>query len=704
MEWTLPSGVVVTTRDELGGVGEQLERGTIVNDTELPDSVVQQAVHSYIEENASVLGINAGRTSFQMYANDTGSFLGRSRFRTPGCVFDEIALARNLAERDDDVGAAMDFMSATAFGDGMQNTDVDEEVIALYNKVAENADLDMMFHEFYREWLIARQFTSVCAFTSESFQFQPEGADRQRTRTVIAPVVGVLPAEQIRIVGNDVFRTGQLAYKPATAAQEMWLAEFFGERTTPARKAQMRRQEPVLTTLLVEELEDQDEDASGYYSSTPDPPSGRKVYRLNPRLAARSAGAKGTWKYPRPLMTRNFALLEAKRLLNFMDYALLQAGTNFLVVAKQGSDARPGMPEELQHLRQQVAHASRAGVLIGDHRLSVEIITPKLEELLSPTKRKLLGRKLAMALMRIPEHMTDNPAAEGMRAELEVIQRVVTADRLVIRRHVQRHIYGEVEKRNANVAGRARILFPKIVLQGTQAFTDYVLKLRDRGDIPRRYAVEAAGFDYDAAVATRRREKANGDDRALTPAPVPFSAPGPQDNGGGRPPGGSPNNGLPGARPGSSSPGRPTRVIAQNAGETVRAMYEDGVGTYRIGELTYAILDEYAQDGEDAKWGRLTAFEHRALERLAEAEDWPGPIIEGPVAVVPVNPDYEIASVRAIQLAPGLRMLVGRRVEDDAVVARAFAFREPHFKPLDGEERAAAWGFPARPLLTDGDS
>ena len=78
-----------------------------------------------------------------------------------------------------------------------------------------------------------------------------------------------------------------------------------------------------------------------------DPAIGDELYRLNPRMVKRSTMPKGSWKYPRPPLTANFALLEAKRLLNLMDYALLQGGSNFLVVAKKGSDQRPAVPEEV---------------------------------------------------------------------------------------------------------------------------------------------------------------------------------------------------------------------------------------------------------------------------------------------------------------------------------------------------------------------
>jgi hypothetical protein len=105
---------------------------------------------------------------------------------------------------------------------------------------------------------------------------------------------------------NDMFGTGTLAYRPATGRQERWLMEFFEASTTPARKAEMRRQDPLLTTMLVEELVVRDE-TPAFIDESPDPCIGDRLYRLNPRMVKRSSMPKGAWKYPRPLLTANFA-------------------------------------------------------------------------------------------------------------------------------------------------------------------------------------------------------------------------------------------------------------------------------------------------------------------------------------------------------------------------------------------------------------
>ena len=664
----LPPGV-----DDPRERSEAAAAGVLIdNRTGLTDELVQGAVETYFVEHAS-LSAYGQISTFQTYAAEGGSLLARARFQTPANVYDEIRLARDLADRDDDVKATIGQMLATAFSDGMENHHPDEKTVELFNGLARHMNLDLTLKRIYREYLIAQQVTTISLFQRrQTVAIGNEGEDE----TMVAPLIGILPAERVRTIGPDLFGTAELAYVP-DGKLAGWLQAYFEPSTSAARKAELRRQDPVSAVLFTGPVELDERVDFTSVSTT--------AYRLNPRMAHRSK-APDTGETPRPLLTSSFALLEAKRLLNLMDYALLQGGMNFIVVAKKGSDERPAMPQEIENLQQVVRRASRTGVIVGDHRLSFEIITPDLESLLSKDKRTLLGRNIAASLLRLPE-LPEGAAAEGMRAELEFMARTISSDRHDIKRHVENHIYEECAQRNRDLTkGVAKLWFPKIILQGSQYFTDYVLKLRDRGDIPRKSAVEAAGFDWEAGVEQRRREVQDDIDETMAPAAVPFSSPamGPQDNNSGRPPGSSPNNGAPNARPGTGQdPARPRRRITRNAGETVRAVLDEDGQTRRIGELTYAILDEYPE----RTIGRVTAFEREAI---AEARA----VRTGPLAVIPVNPGYEVADLRAVRLAAGLSILVGERKGDRAIVAKALSFREPEFDPLDAEETALRWGFP----------
>jgi hypothetical protein len=399
-------------------------------------------------------------------------------------------------------------------------------------------------------------------------------------------------------------------------------------------------------------------------------------------------GPKGSSPYPRPLLTANFALIEAKRLLNVMDYALLQGGANYIVVAKKGNDTHRATPDELARTSARSSRrASRTGVIVGDHRLNFEIITPDLKELLNSEKRHLLGMQARVAADARPRVHADG-AAEAQKTWNELVTRVITSDRHDVQRHVESAVYAETAKRNVRVftKGAAKIWHPKIILGGNKDFFDMVLKLADRGNISRKTLTEVAGFSWEAEVAQRRNELEAGIDDIMIPGQIPFDSPQngpPSDNPDGRPPGTSPDNGLPGARPGPGrDPAAPRRLL-RGPGEPVRARWDEEAGaTVRVGEVTYALLEAYP----DREEGRITPTERRGLSASET-------LVEGAVTVIPVNQGHECSAYRVLRLAPGFGVLLGYRSRDDAVVAKALSFRTPEFDELAAQELALRLGY-----------
>lgn len=657
-------------------------RATIDNRTDLPDAVIHDFISAHWVETAGLQF--AQPSSFQMYATQPqGSMLARTPFRSPGNVIEEIKLARSIVDQDDDIKATVGSMISTAFSDGMENQHADEKTLRLFNRIARNMNLDNLWAEMYREWLIASQVVTLSLFARQRLSFTPGGTDDKITAQLAIPKTGIIPAEDVRVLTNDIFGDGELAYEPPAQQLKSWLDKFFDSNTSTAVKAGMRAEEPVLAALFTRKV-------TVPWNDTDMFSGGKELYVFNPRMVKRSTMPKGAAAYPRPLLTANFALLEAKRLLNIMDYAILQGGTNYIVVAKQGSDQLPAKQPEIDNLVDQVRSASRSGVLVGDHRLDIEIITPKLDEVLSPTKRKLIGRKLAMALLRIPEQVTGDPGSEGAKGELEFAARSIAFDRRALKRHVEANVYDDIADRNPGTftKGAPSVWFPRIILSGIKDFQAAITSARDRGDIPRKWAVESLGYDYEAGVAQRKREKANGDDDVMTPGNVPFDAPGTTPDGPGRPPGSSPDNGRPGSAP-ARQPAAPARQLPPGVrrAEPVRAEWsEEHQRTIRVGELTAAILEEYAEHTV----GRVTDIERRAVNETSVLQ-------EGPVAVVPVNCDVEITELRAIRLADGFSMIVGTRRGDEAIVAKALCFREPHWSLDDAEATAIRFGYDIPP-------
>jgi hypothetical protein len=676
-----PNGTEIVPAHLPGRPGPDSPGVIVDNRTGLPDAEVVAAIQSHWVESAALQF--GAPSSFQLYATNQGSMLAREPFKTPGNVMEEIKLARQVADADDDIRSTIGQMIADAYGEGMENLHEDERTLALFNKIAGNdaLNLDHLNRELYREWLITGGVTTVSLYERRRLSFRPGDGDQEVTQQLQVPRCGILPAEHIRVITNDILNTGALAYKvEGNEALENWLREFFNPTTTPARKAEMAREEPVAAALFVERIQVDWRDADLFVR-------GQTLYRLNPRMVHRTTMERGASPYPRPPLTANFPLLEAKRLLNIMDYSLLQGGTNYIVIAKVGSDARPAQQPEVDNLTEQVRVASRSGVLVGDHRISVDIVTPELTELLNPGKRKLLGRKLAMTLLRVPEQVTPEGGNEGIRAELEMAARVISADRRILKRHVEGSIYEETANRNPSVfrRGAPKLWFPKLILAGTKDFMAAVTSARDRGDIPRRWAVEALGYDYDAAVAERKRELERGDDDVMIPGSVPFNASDPNAGGEGRPEGSGPDNGRPGARQANQDPAQRQRRVRPSGGgrEAVRAVWDEELGrTLRIGETTAAVLEEYPEHSI----GRVTDIEREVATTGRQLQ-------RGPLAIHPVNPGFQVNEVRAVRLEEGLSLIVGESVEG-VLIAKAICFREPKWTPAQAEETAVRWGFP----------
>src|SRR4051794_17374776 len=187
----------------MGPSGES-PHAVIDNRTGLPDAVVHEAIMAQWTETAGALQLQQP-SSFQMYSTNQGSMLNRMPFHAPRNVIEEIRLSRQVADSDDDVKATIGNMLNIAFGSGMENLHPDEKTVNLFNRIARNMNLDMALKELSRESLIAGQFTPVKLFRRERLNFSPDGTSQKISAQPQVPLLGVIPAEDIRVTSNDLF-------------------------------------------------------------------------------------------------------------------------------------------------------------------------------------------------------------------------------------------------------------------------------------------------------------------------------------------------------------------------------------------------------------------------------------------------------------------------------------------------------------------
>lgn len=506
-----------------------LINAVIANQSGLPDDQVRAAIDDqwsvigerFVELSSFNSSSQGGYNSRQM--KPQGLFV-RSDYIMPTNPIEEIELALRLFEEDDDIANTIGMMSAVGFN-GMKNIHSDEQTVDFFNAIAYEVNLDMRLRELYESLLSAASAYMLTVYHRTTIPNGKTGPDP----TVVVPAITFLNPLSIRIVSGSDFGITPLAQEVDDTTNSMMM-KLHNPRTSAAEKNQIRKENPLAAALYiapyrptVQQMQE-DSTLAGV----------NNAWILNPNMVKRYTlmSNSSQSKYPQVLLRRAFGLAEAKRLLNLMDWSLLSGAINFLIVVRKGSDKHPAHPLEIQNLQGVVKAAARSGVMVGDHRLQVDIVMPNMEVLLDDSKRSLLGRKISKSIMRLPD-IEFGRVEGGGTPEGEIVSNVIMSDRLLIKRMIERNLYSEIAARNPKIftKGWPKMWFPPVTITGHKFFNEQVLKLRDRGDISRSTAVETAGFDPQAEMANREREKADGFDDVMTAENVPSTGANPLNTG-----------------------------------------------------------------------------------------------------------------------------------------------------------------------------
>lgn len=502
----------------------------IVNESGLPDREVRQIVaERWIDIAEAAAFTPGGMGAMSPRQSTPANLFVRSGYQSPRNIVEEMELALRLYDEDDAVSRAVDFTAATMFS-GMKNQHEDPQTLFKFNAIAREINLDMKLRELITGLILTGQQYPVKLFTSKVINnFQPG----QNPRVVVPHMVGLNPLS-VRAIDTSDPDNPVLIQEVDEATHDFLIAIGKGGEGTggagTATQQVKRSDNPIAAQLYTEPfVPDRQRDGADELIA-----GAQRAWYLNPRMVKRyvlhSNASQG--KYAPLILKHVFGLAEAKRLLNLLDYTLLNGAVNFLIVVRKGSDAMPAVQEEVNNLQGLVARAARTGVIVGDHRLNVEIITPKLDAMLSAEKRNLIDKKIEKTILRMPDFEWGRVEGGGT-PETEIAAQVMMSDRLILKRWIERDVYEETVARNAGAfpKGAPKLWFPPIYLGGRNLLTDVLLKLRDRGDIPRSWVVEAAGYDADAALAERKREVADGWDEVMTAQNVPSTGAVPQNEG-----------------------------------------------------------------------------------------------------------------------------------------------------------------------------
>jgi hypothetical protein len=242
-------------------------------------------------------------------------------------------------------------------------------------------------------------------------------------------------------------------------------------------------------------------------------------------------------------------LLEMKSRLMDSDRASLIAAANFILIFKVGNDLLPATQDEVDEYRDGMVKLAKMPVIVGDHRLDVQILAPSTDAVLNHEKYQTLDLKIGSHVLGLV-----NPELVARGSDGEMVGKMLTA-RLESQRRTfadqieSSLVYGGPSPYDLEDADAPQVTFtPRAIpLVGVDAQLAAVLAARARNDLSRGSYLETLGYDQELEFERRQDEAERFDETFQTHQP--FDSPQGSDPATSRQPA---NNPAPGAGRGKS--------------------------------------------------------------------------------------------------------------------------------------------------------
>jgi hypothetical protein len=547
----------------------------ILNETEVTDSAVLDSLAQQSPEMAAI-----ARWAGSSTRSGHSSLFERDRYVTPNNIFDQMNTAFGAVQHDDIVAGVGEMTENMALG--WLGFDADSEDEAdVFAQMAEDVDLDSRIREMWRDRYTISQGYVAVNWGTKNYKVRgvtSDGNKKRKEYNVVCPTgISILDPLKVVPVGNFMFGQERLAYYANRGEVEMIDAVLAGENSTD-----------LVTSSLIEGKYEAPESERPFLSENEIDSS--RLFLFKPEAVFRHYDTKPAYeRFAYIRMKSVFEILDLKHQLRAVDRSVLMGASNFIILVKKGSDTRPAKSAEIEGLQSQVRTIARVPVIVGDHRLSIEIITPKSDNTVKPERYNTLDARLTARLTGILQ--TGNYAAGASGDDslklAKMIARSLEANRASLIRTIRKHILLPMLRRNADVLESQDVTMhfhPKrIALDFDQAIATMLQDLRDRGDLSRESHLDELGYDQEQEAKKKVREKENGFDEIFKPTFVPFSQNAPDDEDkedeeeekpaedpkqAGRRKGGTKNGG--GAGPGSGKPpaGKPRDEKKNQRGRT----------------------------------------------------------------------------------------------------------------------------------------
>jgi len=483
------------------------------NESGLDDSTVMR--HLPVEQAAAEI---MRWTSEQRSTRGGGSMFARNTFVASDNPYEQMRIARD-AMRDDVVGGVADITEALAFQRvGWEAGEEDE--VDVFNQLARDLNLDDFVRKVWRELYTYSQTVVATWWAVRTYRVRGEsdtGVKRKKEYTLLAPTaVSVLDPTKIVPVGNPLFGQERLCW----IGTEEELRAFRGVGANGTADPTLAP-DALMDRLLLGQYTPSRSEAEWLTDLGVDPD---RLLEFDPRYTWRHTLTRPDYqRFPDVRLADTFRHLDLKRQLMDADRVQLVGAANYILLIKKGTDAHPGQPVEIENLRENYSVLAKLPVIIGDHRLSIEIITPKLDTTLQSGRYDLLDRRIRE---RCIGTFTLTDRADKSLLQGRVIARLIESRRWMIKRTVEARIGRMITEANPDqLTSEPNLIYrPRnVALEVDPAVIEALLKLRTMGELSRETELEELGFDQDVEAQRRKIEERRYD--ATFRSAVPHSSP-----------------------------------------------------------------------------------------------------------------------------------------------------------------------------------
>lgn len=456
----------------------------------------------------------------------------RDRYVNPNTTYDKIRVAR-AALRDDIVGGAADVTEALAHN-AVSIYAADLEQQDVWNQIIADLDLDSRLREMWRTLYTDSQVVVATWWGRKTYTPRTPTASGQKNRKkydLTVPLhLSLLDTTKVTPIGSLMFNQERLAFV-ASPEEAFFLDSILAARdgiTPPTRGRPMGRIErrdaygrmllsptvpdsglalhdPIIERIITSRYTPPLFEAEQLRADGVDP---EHLFAFDPRFVWRHTLTRPQYqRFADVRLESVFELLDLKTQLRQMDRAHLIGGANYIVLVTKGSDAHAAEQREIDNLRANVHTLGQLPVLVGDHRLSVEIVTPKMDATLDQKRHDTLDVRISARVygtFAATGADTSDPIKAG-----RVISRGLESRRRMERRSFEMNVAQKIRDANPSVmTERAKLLYHPgtISLAFDSAWATFLLDMREAREISRGTLLSQMDLDQADEAAQRTRE------------------------------------------------------------------------------------------------------------------------------------------------------------------------------------------------------